>query len=376
MKIVQAQKTQGSNWKYIKDKVALNNPLVLVFANRVLLQEPDVLKDIREEFPYEHLVFGSTAGEIIDTYVLDNSVTVLAIEFENTSFIIKTDNIFNHDKNTVQLGKSLSAKMPAKGLKHLFILSEGSFVSGTSLINGLENGLDQNVPITGGLCGDDNKFEKTLASYKEDPKEGEIVLIGFYGESLEITFASYGGWMPFGPERTITKAEGNTVYEIDGQPAMELYEKYLGDKASEAQFTLMYPLNVTAPGKTEAVVRTILSIDNSNQAMIFADDVPQGSRVQLMMVSLDDIANGAYTAAKLAMEERTTPPELGLLVSCIGRKLVMDQRIEEEIEQVCETIGEQAAIAGFYSYGEIAPYSVNHSCELHNQTMTLTLISE
>lgn len=377
MKIVQAFKLKDKNWNYHGEKQTLNNPLVLAFGNRYLLEDKDVLADIRNEFPYEHIVFGSSAGEIINIDVVEESITVLAIEFEKSSFVIKRDNILDHDKDTLSLGTALSAKMPKENLKHLFIVSEGSFMSGTSLIKGFENGFDKDIPMTGGLCGDDSRFEKTLASYKEDPKEGEIVLIGFYGDSLEISFASHGGWLGFGPERIITKSDGNILYEIDDQPALELYKKYLGDKVEKlAESTLFYPLNVIAPGKKDAVVRTILSIDTEKQAMVFADSVPENSRVQLMMASADGISQGAYNATKLAMQNREKKPQLAIPVSCIGRKLVLSQRMEEEAELIRQLVGEDAAIAGFYSYGEIAPFYGNTSCEFHNQTMTLTLISE
>jgi hypothetical protein len=227
------------------------------------------------------------------------------------------------------------------------------------------------------MCGDDARFEKTVASYKENPKEGEVILIGFYGDTLEISYASFGGWIPFGPERIITKSEANILYEIDGQPALDLYKKYLGEKASELpQASLLYPLNVTPEGKKEPVVRTILNINNDDQSMILAGDVPMNSRVQLMMASVDGIAAGAQIAAEFAMKNRKTNPELAILVSCIGRKLVMNQRVEEEVEHVRETIGEKIPMTGFYSYGEMAPFNESTSCELHNQTMTLTLISE
>ncbi len=377
MKVVQAYKKQDAGWHYVSDKTMLTNPLVLVFADRLMLEDETVLEDIKAEFPYGHIVYASTAGEIISVDVFDESVTVIAIEFEKSTFIVKTDNIFNHNKNTRQLGESLAKQMPKEGLKHLFVLSEGSFVSGTSLIRGLENDIADDVSITGGLCGDDVRYQKTLTSYNQKPKEGEIVLIGFYGETLEITFASHGGWLAFGPERIITKSEGSTLYEIDDQPALDLYKKYLGEKAIEFTLSaLMYPLNVKAPGKENAVVRAVVTPDIENKSMIFADEVPQDSRVQLIMISPDGIANGAQTASVLAMQERKTKPELALVVSCIGRKVVMNQRVEEEIELVNEVIGSQAAIAGFYSYGEIAPFHNKRECELHNQTMTLTLFSE
>jgi hypothetical protein len=377
MKVVQAYKHENQPWTYLSDKINLENPLVLVFANRMLLQDDNIINDIRAEFPYGHIVYGSTAGEIIAENVLENSITVTAIEFEKSSFIIKTDNIHHHNNDTVALGKALYSQMPTEGLRHLFVLSEGSFVSGTSLIRGLQHDLNDNVALTGALCGDDVRYEMTLASYNENPKEGEIILIGFYGESLEISFASYGGWLAFGPERIITKAEGSTLYEIDGQSALQLYQKYLGDKAGEfSKSALMYPLNVIAPGKTHAVVRTAVGNDATTQSMTFADAVPQDSRVQLMMISADGIAQGAQKAAMLAMEGRVNKPQFALVVSCVGRKLVMNQRVEEEIEFLSETLGSEVAVGGFYSYGEIAPFHDSRDCELHNQTMTLTLFSE
>ncbi|CAM3590677.1 FIST N-terminal domain-containing protein [Flavobacterium gelidilacus] len=377
MKIVQAYKLEGQNWKYLQAKKELKNPLVLIFANRMLLEKSEVIEEIRKEFPYEHIVFGSTSGEIINDNVFDDSIVATAIEFEKSTFEIRTENILDYNKDAKKLGEILYNEMPKENLKHLFVLSEGSFVNGSSLIEGLEENIQNSIPISGGMCGDDAKFEKTLASYKVNPKEGEVILIGFYGETLEISFASFGGWSTFGPERIITKSEANILYEIDDQPALDLYKKYLGDKADQLpQASLLYPLNVTPEGKTEPVVRTILGIDNENQSMTLAGDVPVNSKVQLMMASVDAIAEGANEAAKLAMKNRKNKPQLALLVSCVGRKLVMNQRVEEEIERVHEVVGEKTAITGFYSYGEMAPFSGNTFCDLHNQTMTLTLISE
>ena len=377
MKIIQAYKEDGKEWEYFQQKATLKNPLVLVFGNRYLLEKSEIIENIRAEFPYENIVFGSTAGEILCCHVNDNSISVTVIEFENATYKVERENILDFNKNAVELGKSLYGKMPKDNLKHLFVLSEGSFVNGSSLINGLETNLNSSLSITGGMCGDDARFEKTVASFRENPKEGEVILIGFYGESLEISFASFGGWIPFGPERIITRSEGNILYEIDGQPALDLYKKYLGEKSNELpQASLLYPLNVTPDGKKDPVVRTILNINDEDQSMILAGDVPVNSRVQLMMASVDGIAQGAQTAANLAMTKRKNKPELALLVSCIGRKLVMNQRVEEEVEQVREVVGDKVPLAGFYSYGEMAPFNGSTSCELHNQTMTLTLISE
>ncbi|QWX84755.1 FIST C-terminal domain-containing protein [Cellulophaga sp. HaHaR_3_176] len=377
MKTIQLYRDKDRKWLYISEKQILNKPLVFVFGNRYLLEEPNIYKDINKIFPDGDIILGSTAGEILGNNVYDETVSVTAIEFEKSSFIIHSKNVKNYDGNFQKLGEDLSSEFPKNSLKHLFIVSEGSTVNGSTLIDGLEKNLSKNILISGGLCGDDARFEKTLASYNSLPKEGEVVAIGFYGEALEITCANYGGWTTFGPERTITKSKDNILYELDDKPALDLYKKYLGDKANELpQAALLYPLNLRLKGSNETLVRTILNIDENNNTMILAGDVPEGSTVQLMMSSVDDIAEGASKAAFYAMKNRTKKPELSLLVSCVGRKLVMDQRTEDEIEEVIEVIGKQSVTAGFYSYGELSPFAGQNDCKLHNQTMTLTLISE
>jgi hypothetical protein len=84
--------------------------------------------------------------------------------------------------------------------------------------------------------------------------------------------------------------------------------------------------------------------------------------------------DGAGRAAESAAA--VSGPCLGLLVSCIGRKLLMGQRIAEEVEIVADVLGAGASLMGFYSYGEISPHGFTGKCELHNQTMTITTISE
>lgn len=376
MKIVQAIKKPNAPF-VLQSSMHLNEPLVLVFGNRYMLDSDLIYDEVRALFPNGHIVFGTTSGEIIDDKVLEGTVVLTAIEFEKSSVLVKRSNVHNFQNDDQKLGESLIAEFPKENLKHLFVISEGSTVNGSALIVGLENLKDTTFGLSGGLCGDDDRFEKTLASYNEKPKEGEIIAIGFYGDTLEITSSNFGGWTTFGPERIITKSKGNLLYELDGKPALDLYKTYLGEKADELpKSALLYPLSVKATEDSDPLVRTILNIDEKENTMLLAGDVPEGARVQLMMSSVDDIANGASQAAELAMEGRKKSPELALLISCIGRKLVMDQRTEEEIEEVKAVIGNNTVISGFYSYGEMAPFSGQDSCKLHNQTMTLTLFSE
>lgn len=376
MKTVQLQRAKGGDWDYLSENRDLVNPLVLILGNRFLLESATIYEELRALFPSGHLVFGSSSGELVAAAVNDEHITVTAIEFEKARFDIQTINIKDVGENSEKAGAAVVQKFNPDGLKHIFVISEGSFVNGSALTKGMQEALPK-VLITGGLCGDDARFEKTLASYNESPKEGEIIAIGFYGDTFEASFSIYGGWTPFGPERLITKSEGNILYEIDGKPALDLYKTYLGDKAKDLPGSaLIYPLNVKSKENDQSFVRTILNIDEAKNAMILAGDVPEQSSVQLMMTNMDSIAAASETAATRAMEGRNAPPQLALLISCIGRKLVLDQRIEEEVEEVMSVIGTDVVISGMYSYGEIAPFYGERNCKLHNQTMTITLISE
>ncbi|MCD8422695.1 FIST signal transduction protein [Tenacibaculum finnmarkense] len=378
MKTVQLQKING-NWEYLTAKIVLKNPLVLVFGNRFLLEDKNIYNEIRAIFKQGHLVFGSTAGDISSKIVADQSITITAIEFEKSTYVIKRANVLSSVNKTgsFQIGKELIQQFAQEGLRYVFLVSEGSFINASQLTKGMNAATNNNLLITGALCADAARFEKTVSSYNENPISGEIIAIGLYGESLEVSFAINGGWTPFGPERIVTKSKGNILYELDNKPALNLYKKYLGDKSKELPgAALLYPLKVKSTNNKQSIVRTILNINEADNSMILAGDILENSKVQLMMTNVDNIVNAAELAAINASELRTKKPELAILVSCIGRKLVLDQRVEEEVEEVVEVIGTQTTVCGLYSYGEIAPFNGENNCQLHNQTMTITLISE
>ncbi|WP_430411085.1 FIST signal transduction protein [Kordia sp.] len=379
MKTVQLRKAVNSDWEYISEQISLEKPLVFVFGNRYLLENKAILTEVKLLFPNGEFVFGSTAGDITSQYVDDESITITAIEFEKSKFVIKTANVLanNSEINSYETGKKLIEQFDTKGLKHVFIVSEGSFINGSQLTLGMNSGTEDKLLITGALCGDAARFEKTIASYNEVPKAGEIIAIGLYGETLDISFSINGGWTPFGPERIVTKSNANVLYELDNKPALDLYKKYLGEKSKELPAAaLLYPLKVKSTNEKQSIVRTILNINEEENSMILAGDILENSRVQLMMTNVDTIVDASEQAALQALENRTKKPELAILVSCIGRKLVLDQRVEEEVEEVLEVVGKNTTICGLYSYGEIAPFRGEQNCQLHNQTMTITLISE
>lgn len=351
--------------------------LILGFGEKNILATQNIYQQLHEKYPSADIVLCSTAGEIYSEAVLDDTVTVAALAFDNTSIQSVSVNIDDYS-NSFDAGYSLVKMLPVQGLAYLLVISDGAKVNGSELVRGINEVVQNKIPITGGLAGDAARFSSTLVGLNNEPTSGRIACIGFYGEHLQISHGSFGGWDMFGPERTITKSESNKLYEIDDKDAIELYKLYLGRYADELPGSaLLFPLSVTLPGSTEPLVRTILSIDNANKAMVFAGDVPAGSKVRFMKANFDKLVDAAALAGNQAFTMNGgVTPKLALLISCVGRKLILESRVEEEVLAVSETFGDKTLLTGFYSYGEISPFTESTSCQLHNQTMTITTFNE
>jgi hypothetical protein len=376
MKIQQRKWTVNDGWELFRNDSDISaNCLVLAFGAREKIEH--CYEDIAQFYPDSDIIINSTSGEILGSEVLDDSIVVTAIQLEKTDYKIATINI-NECVDSFHAGKQLSEKLNGEKLKHVLVISDGGLVNGSELVKGLNQSLAESVIVTGGLAGDAARFEKTLVGYNANPDIGNLVAIGFYGDDYYIGYGSFGGWDSFGPKRLVTKSDANVLYELDGKSALELYKRYLGDKAKDLPGSaLLFPLSIQLEQDAEPIVRTILSIDEATQSMVFAGDVPEGATVRLMKANFDNLIDGAFEAAESGNKIwKGKHPQLALLISCVGRKLVLDQRIEEEIDSVHEVIGKLIPTVGFYSYGEISPFAGYLNCELHNQTMTMTLIGE
>jgi hypothetical protein len=350
--------------------------LVIGFGSSALVSQEKSFIDIKNRYPNAEIAMCSSAGEIYENEVLDDTISLVAIQFQTTTLKTSEINIQDFD-SSYEAGKTLIKDLPQKNLKLVFVLSDGGKVNGSELVKGMNFSKNINVLITGGLAGDGTNFEKTFVGLNKVPEMGKLVAIGFYGDNLLVSHGSFGGWESFGLERTATKSVENVLYEIDGKNALSLYKTYLGKFAEELPGSaLLFPLSVQFDDHQEAIVRTILSIDNEKQSITFAGDIPTGSKIRFMKANFDRLIDAASDAANSCLEMENNKPKLALLISCVGRKLIMPNRIDEEIEAISEIFGSGTMLSGFYSYGEISPLNPMANCELQNQTMTITGINE
>jgi len=370
--------SQGDGWKPTLPTIGAGwKGIVFAFGARPLVQEGALVHELRDHFKGAPLIGCSTSGEIVGEEVVDDSLIATAVSFDHTQWRTASATIAEA-KSSYAVGQELARQLNDPSLRHVFVLSDGLNVNGSDLARGLASGVSEGVSITGGLSGDGANFAETWVIDPEAAGPQRVVAVGLYGDHLRVGYASMGGWKPFGPLRTITRAEGNVLYELDGRSALDLYKEYLGDHAEQLPGSaLLFPIVVTGPQGGEGVVRTVLSVDEQAKSMTFAGDIPQGGTAQFMKTNVDDLVDGATDAAEGSLTGLGGKrPELALLVSCVGRKLVMKQRIEEEVEAVRDVFGADTKITGFYSYGELCPFSQGEECRLHNQTMTITAFAE
>ncbi len=353
--------------------------LVFFFVSPDYPQKKELLAKLKSCYPAAALIGCTTGGEILGEDVLRGSAVTAALKLEKCRVRAASAKVEAVDLS-YQAGRDIAAQLAGEDLRWVFVLSDGLKTNGSALVKGIVDNLPPDVILTGGLAADEDRFVSTGVGLDEVPVGAQAVAVGLYGKDLRVSYGSVGGWVKFGPKRLITKARGNVLYELDGQGALGLYRKYVGDEtANIVNESLLYPLGVTpADNKTHEIVRTFLSI-NPDNSLNFAGDVPEGFHAQLMRAGFDNLVDGAERAAMLARDGMSVPctpaNSLALLVSCLGRRILMDQHISDELEAVRHILPHTSRV-GFYSYGEICPHEQTNRCDLHNQTMTITLLAE
>jgi hypothetical protein len=380
MKISLYQWNSDDGWEQTKDGGAGFAQLVLFFGASDSLAQAEPYRELRALHPRALIVGCSAGSQIFLAEVEDDSVVAVAISFDQVTVRGVCSDIHSAAASQ-EIGSNLARQLATPDLGGVLIFSDGLSVNGTQLVEGVISVLGDKIPLSGGLAGDGGRFARTLVGLNETPAEGRIVAIGLYGKGLRMSHAAAGGWDCFGPNRSITQSDGNVLFALDGEPALALYERYLGDEAAGLPGTaLLYPLDIWDPlNPDHRIVRTVLAVDKEKQSMTFAGDIPQGWSAQLMRGSHDHLIHGAAQAAQSARDSLQNTDEhesLALLVSCVGRRLLMGSRTSDEVEAVSEVLSRHTTQVGFYSYGEIASHENLGRCSLHNQTMTVTMLAE
>lgn len=373
---IESMEYNNEQWHFIEENFQQKSDvdLVLMFGDTDEFKHTNHYQHIRNTYTKAIIVGCTSSGNILGPEVSNSSITSTAISFDKTK--IKLSYVdFQDDDDLEKLSENLVNDLQADDLRHIFVLSDGLLINGSELVRGINR--VSNVSVSGGMAGDGARFQETWVVANDEPKQRRIAALGFYGDKLTISSCAYGGWSEFGAHRVITRSTGNVLYEIDNQPALDLYKEYLGDYAKELPNSgLRFPLSIKEKDDDAEIIRTLLAVDEEAKSITFAGDVPEGYFARLMKPDMDVLIDAATMAAS-KINKANDNIALGMVVSCVGRKIVLGQMVDEELEAIEEELGINVSLTGFYSYGEISPFEKSDlHCNLHNQTVTLTVLYE
>ena len=273
----------------------------------------------------------------------------------------------------------MAEQLPA-GVSYLQVFSDGLTGNGSALVRGLESVLGTRVPVAGGTAGDDGKFERTCQFHGSKILSDAVVGMGFSG-TFTVSTGVQSGWSPVGIAKKVTRAAENVVYELNGQPALEVYERFLGKHACKLPAVgVEYPLGLVDRhgdlGEEDfCLLRATMSVNREEGSISFAGEVLEDSWVRLTCGDHTSILSAAESAARRALENLgTATPSLVFVFSCMARKIVLGRRTSEESDMIRGILGDNVPMLGFYTYGEYCPLTVGQRNLFHNETVTISVI--
>jgi hypothetical protein len=335
------------------------------------------------------MVGGTTAGEISISGFSTQSVVIMALSSDTLDFATGIGMNMSQDEAAcaVALVDDIRHKISIKEALSLLIFPDGMGGDGVKVIEGLHSVLGTGFEIVGGYLGDDENFETTFQYFNGKVYKNAIpglLICGKKGFRTGIGVRS--GFESIGNRFYCTDAEDNVVKKFDNEPALDLYKELLGEERSKRLpgVCLEYPFGLidekaSIAGKEYFQLRCGLVVDHEEGTIALAASIPEGSAITLTAASRGDIINGAKLAAEQAKESlKDARPQAILMFSCVGRKLVLGRRTQEEVAVVKKILGEDVPLIGFYTYGEIGPIDKMKEelaiTKFHNETVVLWVL--
>jgi len=361
-------------------KAGVENPDIVIAFSSAELNQNDVIRGINEASNKAPLVGCSDAGQITNEGPNKGGVSVMVIKSDSIKFIPGTGGQISSGarESGAALAKDISGKT-AEPLKLLMMLTDVLKGNGADIVRGVQDVLGQDFLIVGGAAGDDFQFKETYVYYYDQVLPSSIVGVGLSG-NFSVGIGVRHGWTPVGLSKKVTKSSGAVVEEIEGKPAVTIYEEYFGKKAEElkaeplAIMAITYPLGMSVEGSDEFLIRDPITVDEKG-AITCAAEIPEGSEVRLMIGSEDDAIAAAKDAAQKALEQLGgVQPKAVVIFNCIARNKLFGRDAGEEIQAIQSILGVNVSLIGFYTYGEQAPIGGNvarpFSC-FHNETVVI-----
>jgi hypothetical protein len=361
---------------------------IIVFASSKYNQE-ELIKGVRSVSGNALLVGSSTAGEISTEGPIGKpSVVVMALASDDVKFFAASGSSVS--ENAHEAGKSAAQKVKEQAgdaLKAFIMLPDVLKGNGAEIVRGVLESLGEHFPVVGGASGDDFQFKQTYQYLNDQVLSDKVVGLGLTGD-FNIGIGVKHGWIPVGTPMKVTKSEGAILHEVNGKPAVKIYEDYFGEQEASvlkseilAKLAITYPLGLKVEGSDELLIRDPFSVD-ANGSITCAAEIPEGAEIRLMIGSIEDAVRVAKLAATSALEQlEGKKPKAILIFNCIARNKLFGSRSGEEISAIQEVLGRDVPLIGFYTYGEQAPMNgevknINQcNSAFHNETVVIAALA-
>lgn len=323
-------------------------------------------------------IFGATtAGEFIDGEIGEESAAVLLMDMNPECF--RLDFVETGSDTTRQIARQIGERGLQAFTKPAFIVASGGIsTDGEMIVQGIEDVIGADIPIFGGMAGDDFTMTGTFVFTNGAVSSNGIVALILDNERINVQGLATSGWKPVGTVRTITRSEGNVVYSIDNEPALDVVVRYMGvAKDLDAWKDVIvnvgaeFPMQLQREGAAP-VLRAPLYANQTDRSLICAGSVPQGSKIRFSLPPDFDIIDKVVAECN---EVKELEPEADALImfSCKARHLSLGPMVSDEIDQIVNVWN--SPMVGFFSYGEIGK-TVRGKHEFHNNTCSLVVLKE
>ncbi|MDP3118892.1 MAG: GGDEF domain-containing protein [Sulfuricurvum sp.] len=351
--------------KWLKSCNASASPAVLVqiFSGSM---ELDLLNSITEalfsQLPHAIIIGSTSSGEIFEGRMLENTIVISLMAFEHTT--LKSIHLTGEDSKL--LGQQAAKAIANDDTRAVILFADGLLCNGDAILDGFYDYSNKNIIISGGMASDNHEFKNTWLIHNKEIFEGGLVAVALSNPDLHVFHAYNLGWYPLGKEMSITKAQGNRVYEIDNMPIQEVYAKYLGDQVVDKMpgSTVEFPLIFERNGVY--IARSMVHVYEDGSGL-FAGNIPMNRKVRFGIGHHELLNKKSIENYRLACASSV---EALFVYACSARKMYFGSELEFEFDSLAQV----APLSGFFTYGEF--YHSNAGNQLLNITTTILGLSE
>jgi hypothetical protein len=337
-----------------------------------------LVKGVYETIGTPTLIGCTTDGEISTEGFSIGSSVLGGIASDQIEFELALVEHISGDSE--QAGRDLATAFSDE-VCYIQLFSDGITGNGSAILRSMAAGFKDTIPVAGGTSGDAGKFKATWQFQGDRVYSDAAVAIGFKGK-FKLGTGVWSGWAPIGLPKRVTRAEGNVLYELNGESALSVYERFLGRHAKRLPGVgVEYPLGIIGQfegpnGHDHLLLRATMSVNWEEQSIQFAGEIPEGAMVYLTCGERASILDATEKAARLAIDDlgQDVEPAIVFFYSCMARKTLLGLRTKEEIERVRTQFNPDVPIIGFYTYGEFCRVNRGGPSLLHNETATLSII--